>query len=75
MIVLGIFAALALVLACVGIYGVIAHLVGARTQEFAIRLALGGRRGEVLRTVLRDGAMMTSRASRSAWRLRWGSPA
>lgn len=57
-VVLGSFAALALLLACVGIYGVIAHLVGERTQEFAIRTALGAERWDVLRTVLRDGARM-----------------
>jgi predicted permease len=57
-IVLGVFAALALVLACVGIYGVISHLVGERTHEFAIRMALGAERGDVLRSVLRDGAKM-----------------
>jgi predicted permease len=58
MIVLGIFAALALVMACIGIYGVISHLVGERTHEIAIRLALGAERSEVLRMVLRDGAKM-----------------
>jgi predicted permease len=58
MTVLGIFAALALLLACVGIYGVISHLVGERTHEIAIRLALGAERWEVLRAVLWDGAKM-----------------
>ena len=58
MIVLGIFALLALLMACVGIYGVISHLVGARTPEIAIRLALGAGRWDVLRLVLRDGAKM-----------------
>ncbi len=59
MIVLGIFAALALLMASVGIYGVISHLVGERTHEIAIRLALGAERWDVLRMVLRDGAKMT----------------
>ena len=58
MIVLGVFAALALLMACVGIYGVISHLVGERTHEIAIRMALGAERWEVLRMVLRDGAKM-----------------
>jgi len=58
MIVLGVFAVLALLMACVGIYGVISHLVGERTHEIAIRMALGAERWDVLRTVLRDGAKM-----------------
>ena len=58
MIVLGIFAALALLLACVGIYGVISHLVGERTHEIAIRVALGAERSDVMRMVLWDGAKM-----------------
>jgi predicted permease len=58
MIVLGVFAALALSMACVGIYGVVSHLVGERTHEIAIRVALGAERWDVLRMVLRDGAKM-----------------
>jgi ABC-type antimicrobial peptide transport system permease subunit len=58
MIVLGVFATLALSMACVGIYGVVSHLVGERTHEIAIRVALGAERRDVLRMVLRDGAMM-----------------
>jgi predicted permease len=58
MIVLGAFAALALLMACVGIYGVISHLVGERTHEIAIRMALGAERWDVLRMVLQDGAKM-----------------
>jgi predicted permease len=58
MVVLGVFAGLALVMACVGIYGVISHFVGERTHEIAIRMALGAQRWDVLRTVLRDGAKM-----------------
>ena len=58
MIVLGTFAALALLMACVGIYGVVTYLVGERTHEIAIRVAVGAERRHVLRMVLIDGAKM-----------------
>ena len=58
MIVLGTFAAAALLLASLGIYGVISYLVGQRTHELGIRLALGAARSNILRLVLWHGLKM-----------------
>jgi putative ABC transport system permease protein len=52
---LSVFAATALVLSVVGLYGVMSYLVAQRTREFGIRLALGASRLEIVKRVLRDG--------------------
>lgn len=59
MLVLGAFAGLAVVLAVVGIYGLMSYIVIQRTREIGVRLALGARPGDVLRMVLRRGLGLT----------------
>jgi putative ABC transport system permease protein len=55
----GIFATLAVILAVVGIYGVMSYSVSRRTHEFGLRLALGAERDDVLKLVVRQGLKLS----------------
>lgn len=54
------FGALALVIACIGVYGLMAYSVGRRTREIGVRMAIGAARGGILQMILAEGAALAA---------------
>ena len=64
------FAGIALLLAAVGLYGVLSYVVQQRALEIALRLAVGAQRGDVLRMILKRGMILASIGVVAGWRSR-----
>jgi len=60
MVLLGVFAGLALVLACLGVYGVLAYAVAQRTREIGVRMAMGAKPGDVTKMILERGMKLSA---------------
>ena len=69
---IGCFAVIAIVLAAIGVYGVMAYLVTSRTREIGIRIAVGARPGQVQRLVLSETAILAAAAAATGLAGAWG---
>jgi ABC-type antimicrobial peptide transport system permease subunit len=67
----GVFGGIGLVLAAIGLYGVMSYAVSRRTREIGIRMALGAKQGTVERLILRQGMVLTLIAIVIGWPAAW----